>query len=104
MLADVAAIKVRMTAGSFRLWHLIRTQEVTTARSRFPKPIHHYKPLNIFGSNIVGSEGEQWKKFRKISAPAFSEVRCRVHWVLVAKSRPFVRGTVAWSGMRRFIS
>jgi len=31
--------------------------------------------LAFFGSNIVVSEGEEWKKFRKIVAPAFSEVR-----------------------------
>ena len=28
----------------------------------------------IFGSNIVSTEGEEWKKYRKIAAPAFSEV------------------------------
>jgi cytochrome P450 len=28
----------------------------------------------IFGANIVASEGEEWKKYRKIVAPAFSEV------------------------------
>lgn len=31
--------------------------------------------LSFFGQNIVASEGEQWKKYRKISAPAFSDVR-----------------------------
>jgi cytochrome P450 len=31
--------------------------------------------LSGFGKNIVASEGENWKKFRKIVAPAFSEVR-----------------------------
>jgi cytochrome P450 len=34
-----------------------------------------YTPLSIFGYNIVASEGEDWKKYRRISAPAFSEVR-----------------------------
>ena len=33
-----------------------------------------YKPLTIFGPNIVASDGEEWKKYRKITAPAFSEV------------------------------
>jgi len=33
--------------------------------------------VNVFGSNIVSSEGEEWKKVRKIAAPAFSEVRIR---------------------------
>jgi hypothetical protein len=30
--------------------------------------------LNVFGENIIASEGEEWKKYRKIAAPAFSEV------------------------------
>jgi hypothetical protein len=33
-----------------------------------------YKPLTVFGPNIVASDGEEWKKYRKITAPAFSEV------------------------------
>jgi cytochrome P450 len=33
-----------------------------------------YIALLIFGTNIVASEGEEWKKYRKIAAPAFSEV------------------------------
>jgi hypothetical protein len=33
-----------------------------------------YKLLKVFGPNIVASEGEEWKKYRKITAPAFSEV------------------------------
>jgi hypothetical protein len=30
--------------------------------------------LVVFGANIVASEGDEWKKYRKIVAPAFSEV------------------------------
>lgn len=43
-------------------------------RTRFPKPVAQYGPLNVFGPNIVSSEGEEWKRYRKISSPAFSEV------------------------------
>ena len=49
-------------------------QEITTHRHRFPKPSFQYGMLNVFGSNIISSEGEEWKKYRKITAPAFSEV------------------------------
>jgi len=48
-------------------------KEVTTSRAKFPKPTNLYAALSIFGINIVASEGEDWKKFRKIVAPAFSE-------------------------------
>ena len=36
--------------------------------------MYRYEVLAIFGPNIVASEGEEWKKYRKIAAPAFSEV------------------------------
>ena len=36
--------------------------------------MYRYEVLVIFGPNIVASEGEEWKKYRKIAAPAFSEV------------------------------
>ena len=45
------------------------------ARARFPKPAPEYEVISVYGPNIVASEGEEWKKYRKISAPAFSEVR-----------------------------
>ena len=37
--------------------------------------MYRYKFFAPFGPNIVASEGEEWKKYRKITAPAFSEVR-----------------------------
>jgi|SRR5712672_1418015 len=36
--------------------------------------MERYAPATIFGDNIVASEGAEWKKYRKITAPAFSEV------------------------------
>lgn len=44
-------------------------------RSLFPKPIYRYRILLAFGGNIVASEGDEWKRHRKIGAPPFSEVR-----------------------------
>ena len=52
----------------------LSSQEITTYRYRFPKPIFRYQVLAVFGPNIVASVGEEWKKYRKITAPAFSEV------------------------------
>ncbi|EIW78358.1 614 534 cytochrome P450 [Coniophora puteana RWD-64-598 SS2] len=47
---------------------------------RFPKPLFQYKILTFFGENIVVSEGEEWKRYRKIVAPAFSERNNRLVW------------------------
>ncbi|KAH9998677.1 cytochrome P450 [Russula vinacea] len=62
-IADAAAIK-----------------EITTYRARFPKPLRRYRVLTVFGANIVASEGEEWKKYRKIAAPAFSEKNNKLVW------------------------
>ncbi|KAF9048947.1 614/534 cytochrome P450 [Panaeolus papilionaceus] len=62
-LADAAAIK-----------------EVMTYRARFSKPVHFYDPLSFFGQNIVASEGEQWKKYRRAAAPAFTERNNKLVW------------------------
>ena len=50
-------------------------KDVIGARARFPKPMGPYKILLAFGPNLVASEGDEWKRQRKLVAPAFSEVR-----------------------------
>lgn len=55
-------------------------KQVISSRTAFPKPIELYGSLSFFGRNIVASEGEEWKKYRKISAPAFSERNNRMVW------------------------
>ncbi|KAI0739084.1 cytochrome P450 [Daedaleopsis nitida] len=55
-------------------------QEVVGARSRFPKPVEAYDMLASFGSNILVTEGHEWKRQRKIAAPAFSEKNNRLVW------------------------
>jgi hypothetical protein len=75
LVADDTAIKVsQMILSKNMPVILVRAQEVTTSRARFPKPVEQYRPLIFFGHNIIASEGEEWKKYRKISAPAFSDV------------------------------
>ncbi|KAF5354196.1 hypothetical protein D9756_007136 [Leucocoprinus leucothites] len=55
-------------------------KEVTISRAKFPKPVDVYKPLLFFGHNIVASEGETWKRYRKITAPAFSDRNNKLVW------------------------
>ena len=33
-----------------------------------------YQVLSLYGSNIVASENEEWRRTKKVVAPAFSEV------------------------------
>ncbi|KAI0716473.1 cytochrome P450 [Earliella scabrosa] len=55
-------------------------KEVIGARARFPKPLEAYQLLTTFGSNILVTEGDEWKRQRKITAPAFSEKNNRLVW------------------------
>ncbi|KAJ3984113.1 cytochrome P450 [Lentinula detonsa] len=55
-------------------------KEVTASRARFPKPVKQYKVLSFFGDNIVASEGDDWKRYRKIAAPAFSDRNNKLIW------------------------
>ncbi|KAJ7917508.1 cytochrome P450 [Mycena leptocephala] len=41
-------------------------KDVTLSRARFPKPVHLY--------------GDEWKRYRKVSAPAFSEKNNKLVW------------------------
>ncbi|KAF5380528.1 hypothetical protein D9615_004515 [Tricholomella constricta] len=68
------------TTTSLLLADAVAIKEVSSSRSRFPKPVHHYAVLSFFGRNIVASEGEEWKKYRKISAPAFSDRNNKMVW------------------------
>lgn len=63
VLADAAVIK-----------------EVVLDRDRFSKFLEQYTPLTYYGDNIVASDGEKWKKYRKIAGPAFSDRNNKLVW------------------------
>ncbi|EKM51238.1 uncharacterized protein PHACADRAFT_263271 [Phanerochaete carnosa HHB-10118-sp] len=58
-------------------------KDITGNRVRFPKP--SYDALRVWGANIIASEGEEWKRHRKVSAPAFSEPNNRLVWTETVK-------------------
>jgi hypothetical protein len=75
IVSDAAGLKVRrIEAVVIRNSLALLLQEITSSRVKYLKPVEHFKIINLFGNNIVSSEGDEWKRFRKISAPAFSEV------------------------------
>ena len=47
--------------------------EIIARREDFPKPIEPYAVLNLFGSNIVTTNGQHWRAHRRIAAPSFNE-------------------------------
>ncbi|KAF1963537.1 cytochrome P450 monooxygenase-like protein [Byssothecium circinans] len=47
--------------------------QITSRRSDFPKPLEMYHRLDIFGKNVVSTEGSDWRMHRKMTAPSFGE-------------------------------
>ena len=54
--------------------------QITTRRNDFPKPIELYQTLDIYGKNVVTTEGNVWRRHRKITAPPFGEQNNRIVW------------------------
>ncbi|KAJ3484828.1 hypothetical protein NLI96_g5371 [Meripilus lineatus] len=76
----VAAALAPTVSLNFQLADPDAIKEVIGSRARFPKPLELYKPLLFFGDNIVASEHNEWKRYRKISAPAFTEPNNKLVW------------------------
>ncbi|KAF9696817.1 hypothetical protein EKO04_005237 [Ascochyta lentis] len=47
--------------------------QITTRRNDFPKPLEMYGALDIYGKNLVSTEGSDWRMHRKLTAPSFGE-------------------------------
>ena len=53
---------------------------VFTDRRAFGKPIQDYEILKFFGPNVVVTEGEEWRRHRKLTGPSFSEKNNAMVW------------------------
>lgn len=54
--------------------------QITTRRNDFPKPIHIYQSLDIYGKNVVSTEGHIWRQHRKATSPPFTEKNNVLVW------------------------
>ena len=55
--------------------------QMTTRRNDFPKPTEMYKSIDLFGKNVVSTEGAYWRHHRKITSPPFTEKNNHLVWV-----------------------
>lgn len=47
--------------------------QITTRSRDFPKPLQMYKVMSIYGSNVLSTEGQEWRQHRKITSAPFNE-------------------------------
>ncbi|KAJ7359620.1 cytochrome P450 [Mycena albidolilacea] len=47
----------------------------------FQKDIEAYKTINIYGESLVGSEGAEWRRHRRVAKPAFNEACNAFVWM-----------------------
>ncbi|KAF2770357.1 putative P450 monooxygenase [Teratosphaeria nubilosa] len=57
------------------------TTQITQRRNDFPKPIWMYSSIDVFGKNVVSTEGAVWRHHRKITSPPFTERNNHLVWV-----------------------
>ncbi|KAK3696633.1 hypothetical protein LTR37_017814 [Vermiconidia calcicola] len=57
------------------------TNQITTRRNDFPKPTHMYGGVDLFGKNVVSTEGSYWRHHRKITSPPFTEKNNSMVWL-----------------------
>jgi cytochrome P450 len=55
--------------------------QMTTRRNDFPKPIGIYRSLDIYGKNVVTTEGSIWRQHRKATSPPFTEKNNHLVWL-----------------------
>ncbi|KDN42030.1 hypothetical protein RSAG8_07075, partial [Rhizoctonia solani AG-8 WAC10335] len=53
-------------------------KQIFASRSAFKKHAYDYRLLTIFGKNLLSSEGDEWRRQRRIVAPVFSEKNNRL--------------------------
>ncbi|KAF3906391.1 hypothetical protein ABW20_dc0104784 [Dactylellina cionopaga] len=47
--------------------------QISSRRDDFPKPAWMYRTINMYGRNVVTTEGSEWKFHRKVTSPSFGE-------------------------------
>ncbi|KIJ62200.1 hypothetical protein HYDPIDRAFT_30739 [Hydnomerulius pinastri MD-312] len=67
-------------AVSFFVADAPSVKELTLKRWKFPKHMEEYKTFDMFGGNLVSIEGRDWKRHRKICAPAYAEKTNQLVW------------------------
>ncbi|KAG2139547.1 cytochrome P450, partial [Suillus cothurnatus] len=89
--------------GSMLIADVTVIKDIVWSRGQhFPKPLGQYNILTFFGKNIIAFEGNEWKRYRKIVAPRFSERNNRLVWDATTKIMLDLFDTV-WAGQEEVV-
>lgn len=70
--------------------------QITRRRNDFPKPIEVYGSLDLYGKNVVSTEGNLWRHHRKAVSPPFNEKNNRMVWFeSIRQAQSMIKG---WMG------
>ncbi|TGO54976.1 hypothetical protein BOTNAR_0255g00160 [Botryotinia narcissicola] len=54
--------------------------QMSIRRNHFQKPVEVYGIVDLYGKNILTTEKDEWKRHKKVVAPAFSERSYAIVW------------------------
>lgn len=80
-LGSDSFITVSPTGNYFNTADASVIDQITKRRLEFPKPIELYGGLDLYGKNVVSTEGSVWKQHRKTVSPPFNEKNNRLVWL-----------------------
>ena len=55
--------------------------QITTRRNDFPKPTAIYRSVDVYGKNVLSTEGAVWRQHRKATSPPFTEKNNHLVWM-----------------------
>ncbi|KAF8524986.1 cytochrome P450 [Gautieria morchelliformis] len=76
-------------------------QQILGYDSTFQKP-DFALALDLLGANVVASNGEQWRRHRKVTAPAFHQSTYRNVWLETARIYEDMLNTEGWNAADTF--
>ncbi|ESZ90785.1 hypothetical protein SBOR_8833 [Sclerotinia borealis F-4128] len=59
---------------------VIESPQITARKNDFVKPVRNYKVMDIFGRSILTTEGEEWRRHKRIVGKSFGERSMGLVW------------------------
>ena len=63
----------------------VTIRHIVADRHKFPKPLELYRILSVYGENVLITEGDEWRKHRKIVGSTFTDQTNELDWAQSTK-------------------